>query len=307
MGAVRVGIWFLGKGSGGLLGGELIQLFDHLCQLIFDGLVHGLETGGGVVDLLADHGAQTALYVEGDIDDTQVDVDTLGNDIHHQSRLGIGGDLGAEGLLVVDGLDDLVAGGCHGLHDRADHIQSLALNRGGDGYDGELVVEQGVVAVLLLVELRHGDDAVLLGHISHDGVFKSHDTEGRHSTLPLGEHIADVVLLGVGAVLGEDVGAVVGTVVELKDLIGGGVDLVGIQDLLQVAVGILADDVDLAGAPVGVGADEVGADEAVDIALGVLYAVTVVLVEEGDQGESVCPESTGRSLRCHTGTAGWHR
>ena len=191
-----------------LLVGKIVQLVLHPLQLGAGGLDNGLEAGGGIVLLIADHTAQAGVNAAVHVDDTQVNVDALGDDVQHEGGLGIGGDLGTEGLLVVHGLDDLVAGGAHGLQDSAHHIQALTRDGGGDGYDGELVVEKGVVAVLLGVVLRHGNHAVLLLHLSHGRILQRHDTKGRHSALTLGEHIADIVLLLVSAVGSQDLSAI---------------------------------------------------------------------------------------------------
>ena len=121
-----------------MLGGQLVQLLDHTAELGFRALGDGLIAGDGVVLLFPNHGAQTG--VEGveraGVDDTCVDVDALGDDVHHHSRLGILGDLGTEGGLVVSGLDDLPACGAHSLQYGRDHIQFVTGDGGGTGVDG---------------------------------------------------------------------------------------------------------------------------------------------------------------------------
>ena len=219
---------------------------------------------------------------EGDVQNTRVDVDVFGDDVHHFSGGGVLGDLGTEVLLVVDGSDDSVAGGAHGLQHRTHLVQAVARDGGGDGQDGELVVEQGVVAVLVLVVLGHGDHTVFLLHVSHDGVLQLQEAEGGHGTLTVSEHLADVgpdlsVVSG-----GDIVGAAVGVMEQVNELIGRAVEAVHIQHHPQLAVGVLFDDVQLAGAPVCVDVGVGAADKSVGVG-HIPHAVAVVPIEQRDE------------------------
>ena len=116
------------------------------------------------------------------VDDARVNVDVVDDDIEHFGGLGILGDLGAQGGLVVGGTDGLVAFRGHGLQHGAHLVQSalLLLHGGQDGEDGELIVEQGAVLGLHLVELGHGHHAELLLHAADGIILQLQDTDGGH-------------------------------------------------------------------------------------------------------------------------------
>ena len=155
----------------------------------------------------------------------------------------------------------------------------------GNAQDGELVVEQSAVALLILVELGHGDYAELLLHIADGACLQLQNTDGSHGGVAVCEHLADIVLLVVQAVVLDVVGGVTAAEEELHGLLADVEELGRVEDHLIVPVPILLDDIHHAGAPVGVHTDVIVGDQTVDIPLGVLQGVTVVPLEQGDQAD----------------------
>ena len=249
------------------------------------GQVSGLIEGDGVVGAAGDDLPEGMVVVAqgAGVQNTGVDVDVVGDQIHHIRGGGVLGNLGAQGILIVDRLDDAVAGRGQGLQHGAHLGEAVARDGGGNGDDRELVVEQGVVAFLGFVVLGQGHHAVFLLHASHDLVLHFQDAEGGHGGFAVGEHLTDGVPDEVVAGAGDLVGGTVGVVEQVDELVGGAVEAVHVGNQGQVTILVLLDDVQLTGTPVAVDVGVGTADEAVQVARGVLLAVAVVLIEDGGQ------------------------
>ena len=226
-----------------------------------------------------------AAHIVG-VDDTGVNDDAIDDEVHHLGGLRVLGQLGPQGQLVVSGLDDAVAGRTHGLENSTHLVQAVARDRGGDDGDGVAVVHGTGVALDGLIKLGDGYNAVLVGHVSHGGMLQCLEAKGGHGTVAVGEHgaggLLEITRLGSG--IGGNVHTVIGAVIELENLFGHVVDALVVKGPLVVAVLVLLQDIQPGGGLVGVYRNVTVTDKAVDVSGRILDAVTVVLVEQGDQG-----------------------
>ena len=173
---------------------QLFQGFAVLSEGILRALFPGLEFGndGGV------GAVQDGTHIFADVAETdvvaQVKGQSIEHDVQHLTGSGILHEAQGQGGIVVGGTDDLIAVVSHGLHDGTDNILAGGVTDGGrDTEGGHAVLNEGVVARLLAVELGHGDDAV--GHVSQSGEVLLHRQEhgGSHEALLAGELVDNVV------------------------------------------------------------------------------------------------------------------
>ncbi len=276
----------LARRRSALIRGDLIQLIeDFLCECTLSRLLNRLIVRHHGVLLVPDD--STELVVEAGerrgVDDARIDVDVVDDHIQHLSRLEILCDLGAQGGLIVGGLDRGVADGAECLQHGADLMATLTVHRGGNGDHRELVVHQSAVRLLLRIVLRHGNHTEFVLHVADHAGFQLQEPNRRHGRIAVGEHIADEDLLAIQRLRLENVSGILGFIEETEHLLGHVVQLACIKGHLIHTVAVLFQNIDHAGAPVGIHADVGIGDETVDIPLLILHTVAVVTVEHRHQ------------------------